>query len=96
MTEPIGGPLTLRHWSKGRGGDFWGPGDYDVMSGSKVVGRIFRSATAPQDQPWMWTITGAIVTPAVRNHSFAAMRDDAKADFAAHWRKWLALRHSHR
>jgi len=26
------------------------------------------------------------------NHGFAAARDEAKAAFAATWRKWLALR----
>ena len=30
--ELLGGPLVLRHWSKGRGGDFWGPDDYDVIT----------------------------------------------------------------
>src|SRR5262245_21130995 len=40
-----------------------GPDDCDVMSGSKVVGRIFASPTAPDDRPWMWTIIGATVAP---------------------------------
>jgi len=38
--EPIGGPLVLRHWTKGRGGDFWKPDDYDVFSGDRKIGRI--------------------------------------------------------
>jgi hypothetical protein len=88
-------PLTFRHASKRPGGP-WSPDDYDVMSESKVIGRIFRSATAPADRPWMWTVTGAIVASAVRNHGFAATLDDAKAAFAADWRKWLSLRQSER
>jgi hypothetical protein len=62
------------------------PDDYDVLSGERVIGRIFRSATAPQDRPWMWTITGAIVAPRRPSHGFAGMLDDAKTAFAETWR----------
>jgi hypothetical protein len=92
--EPIGGQLTLRHWTNGRAGDFWGPDDYNVMSGGRAIGRIFRSATAPADRPWMWTITGVTVAPALRNYGFAETREEAKAAFAATWRAWLKVRTS--
>jgi hypothetical protein len=56
------------------------------------IGRIFRSNSAPQDRPWMWTITGAVVMPAVPSHGFAPTLAEAKTTFATHWRRWLALR----
>jgi hypothetical protein len=65
--------------------------DYDVLSGESRVGRIFRSASAPQDRPWMWTITAAVVAPLVPSHGFAATLDEAKTAFAETWRQWLAL-----
>jgi hypothetical protein len=66
------------------------PEDYDVVSGERRVGRIFRSSTAPQDRPWMWTITAVVVAPRLPSHGFAATLDDAKAAFAETWRRWLA------
>jgi hypothetical protein len=39
----------------------------------------------------MWTITGAMVMPAVPSHGFAPMLDDAKVAFVTHWCRWLAL-----
>jgi hypothetical protein len=67
------------------------PDDYDVLSEGRAVGRIFRSSSAPQDRPWMWTITGAVVAPRLPSHGFTATLDDAKMAFAQTWRKWLAL-----
>jgi hypothetical protein len=40
----------------------------------------------------MWTITGAVVAPAVPSHGFAPTLAEAKTAFAAHWRRWLALK----
>jgi hypothetical protein len=34
----------------------------------------------------MWTITCAIVAPALPSHGFAATREEAKAAFAETWR----------
>jgi hypothetical protein len=48
-------------------------------------------AGVPQDHPWMWTITGAIVAPGLRSHGFRASLDEAEATFAETWRAWLAL-----
>jgi hypothetical protein len=84
--EPIGGTLLLRRARK--------PSlikeDYDVRWNGRVVGRIFKpGAGVPKDRPWMWTITGAPVTPP---HGFCATLDEAKAKFAETWRAWLASR----
>jgi hypothetical protein len=65
--------------------------DYDVLSGERRVGRIFRSSSAPQDRPWMWTITAAVVAPLVPSHGYCGTLDEAKTAFAATWRRWLAF-----
>jgi hypothetical protein len=39
----------------------------------------------------MWTLTGAVVMPAVPSHRFCATLDEAQAKFAETWRAWLAL-----
>jgi hypothetical protein len=42
--------LVLRHGGRSANND-------DVVSGSFIVGRIFRpSAGAPQAKPWVWSI----------------------------------------
>jgi hypothetical protein len=55
-----GGPLRLRHASKRPSGT-WGAGDYNVMSGDHIVGRILKNHSAPKDKPWMWAITGVVI-----------------------------------
>jgi hypothetical protein len=39
----------------------------------------------------MWVITGAFVAPAVPWRGYAATFPEVRADFAKHWRKWLAI-----
>jgi hypothetical protein len=89
---PPGGPLVPRHASKRSSGTWGNPDDYDVIdSHGRDIGRIFKPrAGIPEDRPWMWTITGAIVAPALPSHGFAVTLDVAKAAFAETWRKWLA------
>jgi hypothetical protein len=89
MPKPIGQPLTLRRASRRRSGG-WHQADYDVIRGDRAIGRILRSNSVPLDRPWMWTITGAVVMPAVPSHGFAPTLAEAKT-FATHWRRWLAL-----
>jgi hypothetical protein len=85
--------LILRHASKRESGT-WGPDGYDVMQDSRDVGRIFKPrAGVPPDNPWMWTITGAVVAPRVPPPGFCASLDEAKANFAETWRAWLARPH---
>jgi hypothetical protein len=96
MTEPnssaaIGGPLVLRHASK-RSSGTWGSDDYDVVQSGRDIGRIFKpGAGVPPDQPWMWTITGAVVAPKLSSHGFCASLEEAKAKFAEPWRARLAF-----
>jgi hypothetical protein len=66
------------------------PDDWDVLDGEGAIGRVFRSSSAPQDRPWMWTITGAIVAPRLPSHGFTATLDETKTAFAGTWRRWLA------
>jgi hypothetical protein len=87
---PISQPLTIRHPRDGRA-TAGNPDDYDVMSGDRAIGRIFRSNSAPPDRPWMWTITGGVFMPRVPSHGFAPTLAEAKTTFATHWRRWLAL-----
>jgi len=47
------------------------------------IGRIFKPrAGVPPDHPWMWTITGAMLMPALPSHGFCATLDEAKARLA--------------
>jgi hypothetical protein len=63
-----------------------------IDSHGRDIGRIFYAgAGVPPDQPWMWTITGAVVAPKLPSHGFCATLDEAKAEFAKTWRKWLAM-----
>jgi len=80
--EPLGGTLSLHHGSTRSSGTF-GPDDYDVMSGNRIIGRIFKPrAGAPPDRPWEWAITGAVVMPHLSSHGFCASLEEAKAEFA--------------
>jgi hypothetical protein len=85
---PIGGPLILR-----RAKDRSSAVDYDVRWNGRDIGRIFNARHGvPADQPWMWTITGALVKP-LPSYGFCASLEEAKAKFAE-WRAWLARRSS--
>jgi len=86
--SPLGGPLVLRHASKRSDGPWGNPDDWDVIDADgRDIGRIFRpGAGVPQERPWMWTITGAVVASRLPSHGFAATKDEAKAAFAETWR----------
>jgi hypothetical protein len=65
-----------------------GPDDYDVIDAQgRDIGRIFKaSGGVPEDRPWQWTITGAVVAPRLPSHGFCATLEEAKAKFAETWR----------
>jgi hypothetical protein len=73
---------------KSHGADFWNKDDYDVRLGDRsgpVVGRIIRHPSAPEGQPWFWTITAREQPPSVYNRGYATSREQAMADFKARW-----------
>jgi hypothetical protein len=45
-------PLKLRRPRDFRAAPGY-PDDFDVIEAERRIGRIFRSASAPQDRPWM-------------------------------------------
>src|SRR5262249_40590632 len=78
--SPALGLRLLRH------GRFRDVDDYDVLSDSKVVGRIFRpGAGVPAETPWMWSILERrrLDRPCL---GYEATRDEAMAAFAKSWR----------
>jgi hypothetical protein len=90
--RPSIGQLVLRHASK-RSSGTWGPDDYDVIQDGRDIGGVFSMpalACLPIG-PWMWTITRAVMMPALPSHGFCASLDEAKAKFAETWRAWLTL-----
>jgi hypothetical protein len=62
------------------------PEDYSVLENGVVIGRIFKSSGAPQDQPWMWTSghNGDIRRAA---HGYEPTREAAMAAFTKSWRR---------
>jgi hypothetical protein len=72
--------LVLKHGSRSEN-------DYDVVSGSFVVGRIFRpSAGVPRETPWMWSIFYEHRKPGAPYVGYAVDRDEAMKEFAEAWR----------
>jgi hypothetical protein len=63
-----------------------GADDYDVIStDGMIIGRIFKTATAPAGTPWMWTLSYGDErdrTP----HGYEPTREAAMAAFAKSWR----------
>jgi hypothetical protein len=78
--------LILKHANASRSSSRWRDDDYDVVENGVIVGRIFLSPGAPQDQPWMWTSghNGDIRRAA---HGYAQTREAAMAAFSKSWRK---------
>ena len=64
--------------------------DYDVVSVTIqwLVGRIYPTHM-PQGDRWRWAITGDIISN-MPSDGCAETLQDAKRDFAAAWRRWLA------
>jgi hypothetical protein len=63
----------------------WRDDHYDVLENGVVVGRIFRSPSAPRHRPWMWTSNEHKGRPPA--FGYEATRDEAMAAFAKSWRR---------
>jgi hypothetical protein len=48
------GLLILKRATTSRLSGQWSDDDYDVLENGVLVGRIFQSAGAPRNRPWMW------------------------------------------
>jgi hypothetical protein len=63
----------------------WRDDHYDVLDNGVVVGRIFRSPSAPKHRPWMWTSNEAPGRPPM--FGYEATHEAAMAIFAKNWRR---------
>ena len=79
--------LILKRASASRPSGKWNDDDYDVLTGGKVVGRIFNSAASPVGSPWMWTLAFEHHKDRTPTHGYAATREAAMAAFAKSWRR---------
>jgi len=60
------------------------PDDYDVIGpDGLVIGRIFKTTTAPAETPWIWTLTRG----EHEDHGHERTREAAMAAFAKSWRR---------
>jgi hypothetical protein len=65
--------------------------DWIVVSGEFVVGRIYEERHAREELRWFWAINGVHAGPAImRKDGRTPTLDEAKAQFADNWGKWLA------
>jgi hypothetical protein len=62
----------------------WRDDDHDVLENGVMVGRIFRSPSAPMHRPWMWAIRERKGRTPV--HGYEPTREAAMAAFATSWR----------
>jgi hypothetical protein len=59
---------------------------YAVLSGEMTVGTTYRTTEGARGDGFAWWIAPAIASP----KGFVPTLDEAKAELAANWRKWLA------
>ena len=65
--------------------------DFTVFSGEWAMGRICEERGAPVNLRWFWSLHGIIGKPIdMRTDGRAPTLDEAKAQFEAAWRQWLA------
>jgi hypothetical protein len=63
------------------------PGEvYDVLSGSRIVGRILLSDASAASQ-WVWTVSYDFHEDRTPTHGYAVTRDDALQAFAKSWNR---------
>lgn len=81
--------FILVHAANGDSGAKRPNDDYDIWDNKgEIIGRVFRAANAPKNQPWFWIAT--VQAPHLpTERGYAATREDAMAAFK---RAWLGAR----
>ena len=79
--------LVLKRASTSRSSGEWSDDDYDVLAGGVVVGRILKSAAAPVEMPWLWTLAYGHHEDRTPIYGYEPTRDAAMAAFAKSWRR---------
>jgi len=88
LTLVSGDALILKRGWASRSSDRWSNDDYDVLSGSEVVGRIFvANDSAPDGKPWFWGLAFGHLEGRSPKHGFESTREAAMAAFAKSWRR---------
>jgi hypothetical protein len=65
--------------------------DFTAYCGAWAVGRIYEHLEGPEHLRWFWALNGMFGRPReIRDHGHAPTLDEAKAQFEAAWRQWLA------
>jgi hypothetical protein len=65
--------------------------DFTIFSGKWAMGRIYEDRGGPVNLSWFWSLHGIVGKPlAMRTDGRAPTLDEAKAQFEAAWRQWLA------
>jgi hypothetical protein len=59
---------------------------YDVLSGSRIVGRILLSDASPASQ-WVWTLSYGYHEGRTPTHGYAESREAAMQAFAKSWHR---------
>jgi hypothetical protein len=59
---------------------------YDVLSGSRIVGRIWLSDASPASQ-WVWTVSCGNHEGRTPTHGYAESREAAMQAFATGWHR---------
>jgi hypothetical protein len=67
------------------------PGDYDVLSGTLRIGKIYKPAvTHSKDTEWTWVFNGLPEGPSgLVVAGFAQSREGAEAALRGSWEQWL-------
>ena len=65
--------------------------DYTIYSGEWSMGRIYEQRGGAKALRWFWMLHGVFGKPAdMHRNGHAPTFDEAKAQFEAVWRRWLA------
>jgi hypothetical protein len=65
--------------------------EYTIYSGEWAVGRIYEERGGPDHMRWFWSLYGVVgKPPKVHMNDHAPTIEEAKAQFEAAWRQWLA------